>query len=112
MFHNAALTSKHEIKMFVEVPKWEMTRGQWRKQEGGHIQRQEAALGNTLSTDCRGCTTAQTSSDGRAETAALPNQEKLGLFLHQTRIGSTTTPCVLAGQGSRHSSQVGKGWKV
>lgn len=102
MFHKVALTSRHEIKMFMEVPKWEMTRGQWRKQEGGHIQMQEAALRNTLSTDSHGCTTAQTSSDSRAETAALPDQEKLGLFLPKTRIGSKTTPRVLAGQGSRH----------
>lgn len=62
--------------MFVEAPKWEMTRGQRGKREGEHIQRQKAALVNTVSTGFRGCTTAQTSSDSRADTAALPGQEK------------------------------------
>lgn len=76
MFHKAALTSRHEIKMFVEAPKWEMTRGQRGKREGEHIQRQKAALVNTVSTGFRCCTTAQTSSDSRADTAALPGQEK------------------------------------
>lgn len=35
MFHKAALTSRHEIKMFVELHKWEMTTGDQRKAEEG-----------------------------------------------------------------------------
>lgn len=49
MFHKAALTSRHEIKMFVEPGKWEMTSGDQEKaEEGRHTQRHK----DTLETTC------------------------------------------------------------
>lgn len=72
MFHKAALTSRHEIKMFVEPAKWEMTTGELGKAgQGDTFRARRLCWGLFASSRSHGWS----SSDRRADAAASPCQE-------------------------------------
>lgn len=79
MFHKAALTSRHEIKMFVELAKWEMTTGDQEKAEERDTFRGRRLNWRIFASSLsHGCATAWTSSGRRADAAASPCQGKPG----------------------------------
>lgn len=85
MFHKAALTSRHEIEMFVEPSKWEMTTGEQGKAgEGDTFRGRRLHWDLFASSRSHGCITAWTSSDRRADAVAS---------LCQGKPGSTSPTC-------------------
>lgn len=79
MFHKAALTRRHEIKMFVELANWEMTMAdQGKAEEGGTIRRKKLCWKLFASSLSHGSATAWTISDRRADAVASPCQGKPG----------------------------------
>lgn len=79
MFHKAALTSRHEIKMFVELANWEMTMAdQGKAEEGGTFRRKKLCWKLFASSLFRGSATTWTSSDRSADAVALYAGERLG----------------------------------